>query len=149
MFTSLLNANIKVSSWLLKQSRMYVLLIQRYEEWNCILWREKEVVLTYRWLFQAGEQSNGYRTWWGFMGSGPQGKRFVHKYKFSWDVELHFIMDFKYLSLWSVLFYVYLWNLLLTLAKWITIVSVTYLILPDCYKPFWYLSTKLPKELDF
>ena len=38
--------------------------------------------------FRVGEQSNGYRKWQGFMESGPQGKSFVHKYKFSWDAEL-------------------------------------------------------------
>lgn len=47
----------------------------------------------------------------GFMESGPQGKSFVYKQKFSWDVELPLIMDFKFLYLWSDLFYVYLWNL--------------------------------------
>ena len=41
----------------------------------------------------------------------PKGKSFVHKYMFSWDVELPLIMDFKFLYLWSDLFCVYLWNL--------------------------------------
>ena len=35
---------------------------------------------------------------------GPQEKSFVHKYKFSWDVELPLIMDFKFLYLGSDLF---------------------------------------------
>ena len=49
-----------------------------------------------------GEQSNGYRMWWeGFKEIGPQGKSFVHKYKFSWDVELPLIMDFKFVYLWG------------------------------------------------
>ena len=42
------------------------------------------------------------------MESGSQGKSFVHKYKFSCDIELPLIMDFKFLNLGSDLFFVYL-----------------------------------------
>ena len=85
------------------------------------------------------------------MENGPQEKSFVHKYKFSWDVELPLLMDFKFLYLWNDLFYVYLWNLLLTLAKWIAIVShwLIWNYLTECYKPFWYLLKTLPKPFDF
>ena len=42
-------------------------------------------------------------------------------------------MDFKFLYLWSDLFYVYLWNLLLTLAKQMTMFH------SDLYDPTWLL----------
>ena len=41
---SLQSADVKDSSWLPKESRMCVL-NKRYEEWNCILLKEKESVL--------------------------------------------------------------------------------------------------------
>ena len=41
-------------------------------------------------------------------------KRVLHIIQVSWDVELPLIMDFKFLYLWSDLFYVYLWTLFLT-----------------------------------
>ena len=53
------------------------------------------------------------------MESEPQGKSFVHKYKFSWDVELFLIMNFKFLYLWSDLVYVYFEIFFVTLVKWI------------------------------
>ena len=58
---------------------------------------------------------------------------------------------FKFLYLLIDLFYIYLWNLLLTLAKWITVVSLWLIwsYLTECYKPFWYLLKTLPKSFDF
>ena len=53
MFTNLQNANIKVSSWLLKESRMCVFSkeVMRNE---ITFYERKGRGLTYRWLFQGG-----------------------------------------------------------------------------------------------
>ena len=92
--------------------------------------KEKEVVLTYRWQFQdeRSKEMGTERDKEVLWKVDPKGRVL-----FSWDVKLPLIMDFKFLYPWSDLFYVYLWNLLLTLAKWITVVSLWLIWSHDIY----------------